>query len=104
MLSSLSLRAVLQALTLTPDGGGGYSENWESFAMVWVHLEPLGASDAFGPDTFESRARHRITLRRRGDVMAGQRVAIGARLFAVHAVLDPGMRAQNITLLCEELP
>ncbi len=104
MLSTLDQRAALQAKTLTPDGGGGFSESWETFAVVWVKVAPASAADSFGPDALESRARHKVTLRRRTDVAAGQRLAVGSRTFKVHGILDEGPRAPFITLLCEELP
>ncbi|MDE2182886.1 MAG: head-tail adaptor protein [Alphaproteobacteria bacterium] len=104
MLGSLDQRAALEALTLTPDCGGGYSDAWQTFAVVWVSLHPVAANDAFGPDTAESRARYRILLRRRADVAPGQRVVIGARCFAVRAILDEGPRAPLMTLLCEDVP
>ena len=104
MFSQLTQRASLLACTLTPDGGGGFAQAWEAFAAAWIALEPLGAEDKVGADHLESRVRHRITLRRRGDLAAGQRVAVGARLFRVHALLDDGPRAPFVQLLCEELP
>ncbi len=104
LLKELSQRAALQANTLTPDGAGGYSESWMTFAIVWTKIEPAAASDVFGPDRLESRARHRITLQRRSDLSAGQRIIAGPRTFRVHGILDKGARARFVTLLCEELP
>jgi SPP1 family predicted phage head-tail adaptor len=104
MLSTLDRRASLQARTLTPDGGGGFTERWETFAVVWVKIAPASAADTFGPDALEARARHRVTLRRRSDLAAGQRLAVDARTFKIHGVLDEGPRAAFVTLLCEELP
>jgi SPP1 family predicted phage head-tail adaptor len=104
MLSSLTQHASLLALTLTPDGGGGFSETWDAFATAWIALAPRDATDTANADHLESRVRHRITLRRRADLAAGQRVQVGARLFRVHAVLDPGPRAPFVVLNCEELP
>ena len=104
MIGELDQRASLQAKVLTPDGGGGYAESWQTFASVWVRVAPIGAGDTFGPDAVESRVRHRLALRRRTDVAAGQRVLVGARSFKVHALLDEGPRASTVTLLCEELP
>ncbi|MEJ0043118.1 MAG: phage head closure protein [Rhizomicrobium sp.] len=104
MLSRLNQRATLLARTLTPDGGGGFAESWSAFAAVSLALEPLGATDEPNADRLESRIRHRITLRRRGDLAAGQRVTVGARTFRVHAVLDPGPRQAFVTLNVEELP
>jgi len=104
MIGSLNQRALLLANTLTPDGGGGFSDDWEAFASVWVAVEPIGGSDAFGPDRLEARVRHKLTLRRRTDMAAGQRAQIGARLFRIHTVIDEGPQAALMTLLCEELP
>ncbi len=103
MLSTLNQRATLVACTLTPDGGGGFSESWDAFATVWIALLPLGASDTEGAARLESRVRHRIALRRRTDLAAGQRVQLGGRTFRVHAVLDAGARDAYVSLLCEEL-
>jgi len=104
MIGELDQRATLQAKVLTPDGGGGYAESWQTFATMWVRIAPIAANDVFGPDAPESRVRHRLTLRRRTDLAAGQRVLVGARTFRVHALLDEGARASTVTLLCEELP
>lgn len=104
LLKQLDQRAALQANTLTPDGGGGYTETWQTFAHAWVKVAPTSATDTVTADAMQSRARHRVTLRRRSDVAPGQRVVISARIFKVHAVLDEGSREPLITLLCEELP
>ena len=101
MLSNLTQRAMIEAQTLVPDGGGGYTTSWTTLATVWAAVEPIGGADVFGPDANESRVRYRITLRRRTDVTAGMRVRVNARTFAIHAVLDDGARAQFITLLTE---
>lgn len=103
MLTTLNQRATLLARTLTPDGGGGFGESWEPFARVWIALQPLSATDAVNADHLESRVHHQITLRRRADLAAGQRVVVGARSFRVHAILDEGPRARYVSLQCEEL-
>ena len=104
MIGELNQRAALQAKTLTPDGGGGFSESWQTFASVWVAVAPIAGNDALSADALQSRVRHRIVLRRRSDLAAGQRVVVGARRFKVQALLDEGPRAATMTLLCEELP
>ena len=104
MIGALNQRAVLLADTLAPDGGGGFTGNWEAFASVWVAVDPIGGDDSFGPGRLESRVRHRLTLRRRGDVAAGQRAMVGTRTFRIHTVIDAGPGSATMTLLCEELP
>lgn len=102
MLSELNQRATLFARTLTPDGGGGFTQTWDAFAVVWIALKPRDATDIATADKLESRVRHAVTLRRRPDLAAGQRLAIGPRTFRIHAVLDAH---QTLTTLhVEELP
>ena len=103
MLSQLNQRASLQAQALAPDGGGGYSATWDTFATVWTAIEPISGADVFGPDTNESRVRYRLTLRRRTDVAAGMRVRVGQSAFVIRAVLDDGPLSQFMTLLTEEI-
>ena len=104
MIGNLNQRAALQALTLVSDGGGGFSESWTTFATVWIALAPLTGSDVFGPDRNESQVCYRITLRRRDDVSAGQRVIVGTRSFTIIAVLDSGPQPQLMTLDAEAVP
>ena len=103
-IGSLNQRAQLLANTLTPDGGGGFASDWETFAFVWIALAAVGGNDVYGPDALEVRVRHRIVLRRRSDVAAGMRASVGARTFRIHTVIDEGPLAARMTLLCEELP
>jgi len=103
MLSSLNQRAVIEAQTLAPDGAGGYSASWSTIANAWVSLTPMSGADVFGPDTSESRVRHRIVLRRLDGIAAGMRVRIGARAFLIRALLDDGPQAQFLTLAAEEI-
>lgn len=104
MLSALNQRAQLQANTLQSDGGGGYCDAWQTFAMVWVKIAPLTPSERYGPGRLEAKGRHAITLRRRSDLAAGQIVAASARRFKVLGIEDSGPQASFVTLLCEELP
>jgi SPP1 family predicted phage head-tail adaptor len=103
-IGTLNQRAQLLANTLTPDGGGGFTSDWEVFATVWIALTAVGGSDVYGPDALEARVRHKIMLRRRSDVAAGMRASVGARTFRIHTVIDEGPGAALMTLLCEELP
>ncbi len=104
VFSSLNQRAALQANTLQPDGGGGYTDNWQSFASVWVKITPIAPTDRFSADRLEPKARHQILLRRRRDLCVGQRVVVGPRLFKVHGIEDDDPRQAFVTLWCEELP
>jgi SPP1 family predicted phage head-tail adaptor len=104
MLANLNYRAAILSRTLTPDGGGGFSESWQTVGQAWVKITPLGADEKYGPDACETRIRHRLVTRARTDIVDGMRLQVGERTFAVHAVLGHDATDAYLTLMCEELP
>jgi SPP1 family predicted phage head-tail adaptor len=104
MIGALNQRATIAAKTAVSDGGGGFGDGWTTIATVWARIEPASGRDVFGPSRNESQTRYRLTLRRNAAIAAGQRVSVGARWFAITAILDQGPQAQTMTLLCEETP
>lgn len=104
MIGDLNLRATLLQKVQTADAGGGYSDSWQSFATVWVKLALQSSEQNIIGDGLQARVRYRLTLRRRTDVAAGQRVALNTRLFDILAVEDVGPPAETYELLCEVLP
>jgi SPP1 family predicted phage head-tail adaptor len=102
MIGPLDQRARLLARTAAPDGGGGTSVSWTELAEIWIALEVTSGSQDAAANRLESRARYRLTLRRRADVAAGMRLETAAHLLVVLAVLDDGPRTQFMILLCED--
>jgi SPP1 family predicted phage head-tail adaptor len=101
-IGSARQRVTLEAKVLTPDGGGGYAETWAAYAAVWGALEPVSGREPAEAARPESRVTHRLTIRRRVDVSANHRAKLGARVFAITALLDAGSQSLWMTLLCEE--
>ena len=95
-------RAALQSKVLTPDGGGGFAESWETFATVWARLDAERGSQSLQAGRLESRVSHRAVIRRRSDVSPNHRLCLGARILAIRAIEDEGPQASWITLVCEE--
>lgn len=104
MIGDLTQRADLLQKVQTGDAGGGYCDSWQRFATVWSRLAVQSSEQNTGSDGLQARVRYRLTLRRRSDVAAGQRVALGTRLFDILAVEDVGPPAETYQLLCEVLP
>ena len=87
---------------LTADGGGGYAENWEAYAVVWAVLELESGGKPVEAGRPEMRVSCRFIIRRRSDLSVNHRLRIGARLFAIRALVDEGPQSSRLTLLCEE--
>ncbi len=104
MIGTLNQRCTIEQPIRTPDGAGGATEAWTTLAVVWANLTPLSATESVVAGALQSRARHKLTLRRLASAAAGMRARIGARTFAIKGVLDEGPRAPLTTLLMEETP
>ncbi|MGB8602934.1 MAG: phage head closure protein [Rhizomicrobium sp.] len=104
MIGDLNQRADLLQKVQTADAGGGSCDSWQRFATVWVKLAVQSSEQNSVGDGLQARVRYRLTLRRRSDVAAGQRVALATRLFDILAVGDAGPSAETSELLCEVLP
>jgi SPP1 family predicted phage head-tail adaptor len=95
-------RLTLQAPVDTSDGAGGFQRAWSTTATLWGAIEPGDAAEGVVADALTALRRHTITIRWRTGIAAGQRLAKGARLFEIIAVVDPDERRRWLELLVEE--
>ena len=105
MIGRLRRRLTIEAANPTDDGHGGQSDPWASpvtVATVWARIEPLRGREALEAGRLEARHSHRVTIRYRDDVVAGQRARIGARIFNIRSVANRGDRDRWLELICVE--
>ena len=99
----MTARLVLEEPVSTPDGQGGATVSWTEIAAMWAKIEPVSSSLAERAGAEIGTISHRIWLRFREGLVAGQRLRKGARLFAVKLVQDPDETGRYLTCLCEEV-
>ncbi len=68
---------------------GGQMEDWAEIATVFAMIEPISARSLAGADQTQQAVSHRITMRWRGDVVVGMRLAGQGRVFDIVTVHDP---------------
>lgn len=98
----MTARLLLEEAVATPDGQGGATCVWTEIAALWAKVEPLSTSSAERAGGEIGTVSHRIWLRFRDGIVAGQRFRKGTRLFAVKQVSDPDETGRYLTCLCEE--
>jgi head-tail adaptor len=99
---TLRHRLVLQAPVEAADLAGGVTRTWTTLATLWGAIEPLGPTPALVGDAPSSLAVHRVTIRWRADVAAGQRLVKGSRVFVILSAMDPAERRRALVLAVEE--
>jgi SPP1 family predicted phage head-tail adaptor len=98
----LRLRLALEKATPTPDGAGGSTLAWSAVATVSADVIPVKAEERTIGEGLADVVSHRIVIRHRGDVAAGDRFRLGARIFAIRGVTDPEEDGRWLVCLCEE--
>lgn len=96
-------RLVLEAPVLTADGAGGSQANWVTVASFWASLEWVAGEERDRAGRPEQSATHRITLRWRAGLDAGQRLRLGARIFDIRAAGDPDGDRRRLVCLVQEV-
>lgn len=100
--SRLRQRLTLQRENKTPDGAGGYVRNWENAADLWAEIIPLRGKEEFFAARLQTKATHRILVRYRQGVEAGQRLVFDTRAFYIRHIADAGINSDVLELLTEE--
>lgn len=89
----------LQQAVRTPDGMGGYAEDWQEMATVMALVEPLRAASRPGAGQRLETVTHRVTIRARDGVAAGMRFVRAGRALAIVTLRDPDETGRY--LVCE---
>jgi SPP1 family predicted phage head-tail adaptor len=98
----LRLQLTLEKATATPDGAGGATLAWAAAATVFADVTPLKAEERVAGEGLADITLQKIVIRHRGDVEAGDRFRLGARLFRIRSVTDPAEDGRYLVCLAEE--
>lgn len=102
-VGTLRRRLLLEAPISTPDGLGGATRAFATVAALWAQVEWLGGGERWRMGRLEQAGTHRVTLRWRAGVDAGQRLRDGTRIYDIRAVCDPDGGRRRLVCLVEEI-
>lgn len=87
----LNRRLTLEQAMQTPDGAGGFAENWQALGDLWANVDARSGRIRNGSGNEVSVVRYRIVVRAAPDgsdmrPRADQRFTDGARAYVIDAV------------------
>lgn len=97
----LDQRIELQRLTRMPDGGGGYSEEWTTYATPWASVRPMSGRERYHAQQTQASANYRVTIRYRADVQDADRILWRGRVLNIRFRADAGPRDLYLTIDAE---
>lgn len=102
-VGALRRRLVLEAAVTAPDGLGGTTQTYDTVAALWAQVEFLSGREHWRRGRPEQAVTHRVTMRWRANVDAGQRLRDGERIFDIRAVADPDGGRRRLVCLVQEI-
>ena len=98
---------VLEGVTRSPDGAGGFNEIWQVRGTLWAEVRARTGREAEGEGVSVARAAFRITVRAapQGSPQRpepGQRLRDGARIFTILSVTEQDAEGRFLRLWAEE--
>lgn len=98
---ALNRMVTIQVPPTGQDAIGQPSGSWTSLVSVWANVRMLTGTEMLKADTPTSVAKASIRIRRRADVTNAMRVALGATVFQILAVLPNEQDKTFLDLACE---
>lgn len=102
-VGALRRRLILEAPAATPDGIGGAIQSFAVVAAFWAQVQWLSGSERWRGGRPEQFATHRVILRWRAGMDAGQRLRDGERLYEIRTIGDPDGGRRRLVALVEEV-
>ncbi|WP_245295709.1 phage head closure protein [Rhizobium rhizosphaerae] len=100
---ALSARLAWEHPVEAPDGQGGVSIAYQTAGALWSRIEPVQARWEEAGNEAGAERTHRIWLRHRDDLKAGDRLRLGARLFTLLSLHDPDETRRMLVAEAREL-
>jgi SPP1 family predicted phage head-tail adaptor len=101
-IGRLRHRVMLEQVTRTADGQGGWTEAWGTLATVWAGVEPLRGVERYEAQKINAKISHKVVIRALTGVTAAQRVKFGDRYLTVEGVININEKNQTMEMYCSE--
>lgn len=99
----LNRRIAVQALTVTRDAAGGFSESFATAATRWGSIEPMRGSEFDSGNRVAGDVTHKITLRHYEGLTPKFRLQHDSRTFNIVEVLNPNEANTATVILAKEV-
>jgi len=102
MIGALNKRITVQELIKTPDGGGGFSQVWQSVASnpnIYAMVKPVSSSEQLSFHKLENNITHRIIIRYRADLNTAMRIINGTAVYDIKSIINIEGRNEYLEIL-----
>jgi len=91
----------LQALTNTPDGAGGFTTTWTTYATVRASLENISGTERIFNDRLNAETTVKATIRYNSEVKESDRLVFDGREYQIRYIDNIEFRNRWLKLTLE---
>jgi SPP1 family predicted phage head-tail adaptor len=101
--SQFNKRISIEVLVRTPDGLGGYKQDWQQFTECWAQIAPVRANEAIQLRYKEIKLLYKIYIRYYPNLPYNIRVRLKDRVFTAKHIINVNEDNKLLEILAEEL-
>ena len=102
-IGDLKKRLILQSMTKTADGMGGWTKVPKNEATVWGSIWPISASEQVQAMQTVMTISHRIRIRYNDDIKASWRINYRTKYFNIVSIINPNMKDELLDIMVKEV-
>lgn len=102
MAGRLRHLVTIQRQATTQDALGQRDLTWTDVDDVWAKIAPVSGRDFFNASGEHAEITHKVLMRHGVDVIAGDRILFGSRIFDVRVPINMGERDRFVELMVVE--
>lgn len=93
---------LIQTKTETPDGLGGMTTSWGTFAQVRAAVWPVSAKEIISNGQLQAQRIFRVRIRYLAGVTSAMRILFAGRILNIQSIVNPEELCEKLDLICLE--
>lgn len=100
--SMLRQSIIIQRLSKTADGAGGWEKSWSAIGSTWAYMRASGGGERFFADRLNMEIRYLATIRYRTNIQASDRIIYDGKAYQIRSIIDLEFKKKWLELALEE--
>ena len=93
---------VIQSVSRTADGGGGYTNTWNTAQSVYAHVEQSSGTEPYLQGQLTEKGMWRFTMRYTAGITTADRISWNSTTYNIRSVINEDERNKFLVIIAEE--
>ena len=93
---------VIQSVSRAADGGGGYTNTWNTAQSVYAHVEQSSGTEPYLQGQLTEKGMWRFTMRYTAGITTADRINWNSTTYNIRSVINEDERNKFLVIIAEE--